>query len=192
MFQVIESVPADDVSERKELYRHGILAFESLALRDNVELLRNIETEKDFQLVASIIGEMDQLELTQYGQIVRGRFEVLRKFENIVPASKERLIQRHIFDHLWLLDPSWERASVDERMEQSVMTEFGKLDARLTPDEKKARLDIRYRTAAGKHIIIELKKYSVRVKTTALIDQVQTYRGALEKCLGKFKPHEDH
>jgi hypothetical protein len=130
--------------------------------------------------------------LTQYGQIVRGRFEVLRKFENIVPASKERLIQQHIFDHLWLLDPSWERASVDERMEQSVMTEFGKLDARLTPDEKKARLDIRYRTAAGKHIIIELKKYSVRVKTTALIEQVQKYRGALEKCLRKFKPHEDH
>ena len=192
MFQVIESVPADDVSERKELYRHGILAFESLALRDNVEMLRKIETERDFQLVASIIGEMDQLELTQYGQIVKGRFEVLRKFENIVPASKERLIQKHIFDHLWLLDPSWERASVDERMEQSVMTEFGKLDARLTPDEKKARLDIRYRTAAGKHIIIELKKYSVRVKTTALIDQVQKYRGALEKCLHKFKPHEDH
>ena len=192
MFQVIESVPADNSAERKELYRHGILAFESLALRDNVEMLKKVKTEKDFELVASIIGDMDQLELTQYGQIVKGRFEVLRKFENIVPASKERLIQEHIFDHLWLLDPSWERASVDERMEQSVMKEFGNLDARLSAEEKKARLDIRYRTAAGKHIVIELKKYNVPVKTTALIEQVQKYKGALEKCLRKFKPHEQH
>jgi ABC-type branched-subunit amino acid transport system substrate-binding protein len=40
--------------------------------------------------------------------------------------------------------------------------EFEKV--RLTNEEKRARVDIRYKTAAGKHIIIELKKYDAVVK----------------------------
>ena len=34
------------------------------------------------------------------------------------------------------------------------------------------RIDIRYRTAAGKHIIIELKRYSVVVNTAELVSQL--------------------
>lgn len=64
--------------------------------------------------------------------------------------------------------------------------------SRLKPEEKKARIDIRYRTAAGKHIIIELKRYAASVSATGLIDQIRKYRGALEKCLRKAYPEEPH
>jgi len=43
--------------------------------------------------------------------------------------------------------------------------------------------------AAGKHIIIELKKYKRKVTAIELLEQVQKYKSALNKCL-KNKFHE--
>ena len=183
LFGKIESFPIESPEYKKELYKHGILAFETLALKQNLAVLDTISTEQDFEVFRSIFAGMDELEEVHYYQILKGRLGVLKKFEDILPDAKERLIQGHVFDHLWLLDPSWERASTDERIEQSVTTEFQNIDAKLTPDERDGRIDIRYRTAAGRHIIIELKKYDRSVTATELVDQVRKYRRALEKCL---------
>jgi len=71
----------------------------------------------------------------------------------------EKAIQQHLFKHLWLLDPSWERATGTEYMEQQVDTEFKKLNAKLTKEEKEGRVDIKYATRVGpSHLIIELKR----------------------------------
>jgi len=150
LFGKIEAFPISDPIYKKELYKHGILAFETLALKDNLSALDHIQSDEDFELIKSIFASIDELEAVHYYQIAKSRMEVLKKFEKIVPNAKERLIQEHIFDHLWLLDPSWERASTDQRKEESVMKEFKKVDAGLTPDEKKGRLDIRYRTRCRK------------------------------------------
>src|SRR5664280_1008879 len=91
-----------------------------------------------------------------------------------------------IRDSLWLLHPSWERASTNSRIEESVTKEFTKIDAKLSEAERRGRIDIRYRTAAGKNIIIELKKYDRSVALGELLDQLQKYRNALEKVLKKF------
>ena len=71
-----------------------------------------------------------------------------------------------------------------------VTKEFDKITAKLTDDEKKARWDIKYRTAAGKHVIIEMKRYSVSVSTGQLLDQLGKYRNALLKCLEQNFPEE--
>ena len=189
LFGKIEAFPISDPIYKQELYKHGILAFETLAVKDNLSALEHIQSDEDFELIKSIFASIDELEAVHYYQIAKSRMEVLKKFERIVPTAQERLIQEHIFDHLWLLDPSWERASTDQRKEESVMKEFKKVDAGLTPDEKKGRLDIRYRTAAGKHIIIELKRYKRKVTALELLEQVRKYRNALNKCL-KNKFHE--
>lgn len=183
LFQKIEAFPVSDPEFKKELYRNGIMAFETLALKDSLSALDDVRTEGEFELLNKIVKDMDALEAVHYHQIVKNRMGVLKKFEQIVPTEKEKVIQEHVFDHLWLLDSSWERASTDARMEQSVTKEFEKVTASLTDEEKRARIDIRYRTAAGKHIIIELKKYSASVKNSELIEQIQKYRMALEKCL---------
>ena len=188
LFGTIESFPIEKASYKKELYKYGILAFETLALRDNLDALDKVITEKDFDQVVSIFADMDELEAVHYWQITKNRVEVLKTFENIVSIAKEKVIQKHIFDHLWLLDPSWERASTDERMEEAVDKEWGKINAKLSKDEKAGRFDIKYRTAAGKHIIIELKKYSRQVTATELVEQIDKYRRALEKCLNKIYP----
>jgi hypothetical protein len=190
LFGKIESFPVDDPSYKRELYRHGVLAFEKLALKENLAVLDRIETQADLELLESVFGGIDELEAAEYHSIVRGRLDVIRAFERLVPESKEKVIQKYLFDHLWLLHPSWERASTNERIEEAVMAEFANIDAKLTADEKAGRIDIRYRTAAGKHIIIELKRYGVRPSIYALVEQLDKYRNALEKCLKTKFPQE--
>lgn len=68
-------------------------------------------------------------------------------------------------------------------MEKRVQSEFGKLDACLTKEEKAGRVDIKYRKTTGSHVIIELKRASVKTNTNALIAQMQKYRSGLSKLL---------
>ena len=86
--------------------------------------------------------------------------------------------------------PSWERAASNSRIEEVVGTEFEGINAKLSTEEKAGRIDIRYRTAAGKHIIVELKKYDRRVSVEDLIKQLRKYRNALRKCLATKFPDE--
>lgn len=184
LFAKIEAFPVSNPEDKKEVYKHGIIAFETLALKDKLSVIDEIRTNEQFDAFQTLMGEMDSLEATLYLDIIAGRLAVLKKFEEIaVKSDKERLVQQYLFDHLWLLDSSWERPTEDKRMEETFKKEFAKVH--LTREEKRARVDIRYKTAAGKHIIIELKKYNAVVKASALIGQVQKYKTALLKCLRK-------
>lgn len=186
----IAGFPVKDPEFRRTLYQHGILAFETLAAKDNLVALEKVETDQDLHRLLELFRDIDDLEAAHYWQITRTRVAVLQKFEKIAPKARETVIRDYIFDHLWLLHPSWERASTDKRMEEAVTKEWKKLDVSLTTDEKRGRIDIRYRTAADKHIIIELKKYDRKVEAEELSTQVRKYQSALRKCLAKAHPDE--
>lgn len=186
LFGRIGQMAKDNPSARRTLYRHGILAFERLRFKEALAAVEKVEAEKDLELLEEFVAGFDDLEAAYYYEIVQGRLEVVREFEKVVDTEKERVIQQHVFDHLWLLHPSWERASTNQRIEESVTKEFGKVTDKLSPEEKKARIDIRYRTAAGKNIIVELKKYDRSITLGQLQDQVQKYRNALSKVLKRF------
>jgi hypothetical protein len=183
MFGRIERLKIGDRAVKAELYKASVIAFETLAVRNSLSSLEHFETEKDFELLSKVFGTLDELEAVRYYQIVKERLAVIKTFRDIVPEAKERVLQQHIFDNLWLLHPSWERAATNERIEERVATEFGKVSATLSEEEREGRIDIRYKTAAGKHIIVELKKYNVRPQATVLAMQVQKYKSALEKVL---------
>jgi hypothetical protein len=102
----------------------------------------------------------------------------------------EKIIQKYIGENLWLLDPSWERAGELPEIEKR-LGKYVKNEAGLTKAEKAARLDIKYRRAVGHHVIIELKRPDVKIKTGALIDQINKYRVGTEKILASFgRPDE--
>lgn len=191
MFGKIESLSIGDQESKAELYRSSVLAFEKLSLRDMLSVLDDLE-DADLDLLTKLFADIDEIEASHYYEIIKGRLEVLNQFMNLVPESKERALQEYIFDHLWLLDASWERAATNERIEEAVTTEFEDLEDRLTEEEKRGRLDIRYRTAAGKHIIVELKKYDRKVNVHDLSKQLGKYRDALEKVLKQRLPNESH
>ena len=178
----ISSLTIEKEEDKTELLRHGILAFERMKLRGSTEELAHgvLDVEKLLLLLA----DRDSLEASLYRDIVKSRLEALKDFCKIVDDNdKEKVLQKYLFDHLWLLDPACERAAGSERIEESLKTQFRDFSADLTEEESKGRLDIRYKTSTGKHMIIELKRVKRVMKLPELQDQGQKYKSALQKCL---------
>ena len=139
-----------------------------------------------------IFQELDGLEENLYGQIVQQRIAVIRTLQNKVDENAlERAIQKYLFDHLWLLDPSWERAEGTAVMEARVKSMFDEVTADLTEEERRGRLDIKYRKAAGEHVIIELKRPERVVSKTEMLDQAEKYLSGMLRLLElQGTPHE--
>ena len=190
IFGKINEMTVARPEDRTVLFKHGVLAFETLKAKENIDALDQITGENIVQF-GKVFGNQDELEATFYYQIVQGRIRVVRALQEMVDENaRERVIQEHVFDHLWLLDPSWERATATEFMEQRVSTAFQGVDADLSDEEKSGRVDIRYRTTAGKHVIVELKRAGVNANTSQLMGQVDRYRNALRKLLEESgEPH---
>lgn len=98
-------------------------------------------------------------------------------------ACERRVIQEHLYNHLWLLDPSWERATRTERMERIIYTALNGVYQSLPEDERNSRFDIHYTTTANKHVIIELKRANRRLRTRDLYSQIDKYRDAATNVL---------
>ena len=182
----INRIRIDDVNEQKQMMKHAVLAFEFHRINENLEKLESIGDD-NLQVAIDIFSELDNLESNLYGQIVQQRIQVIRTLqEKIDKNALERVIQKYLFEHLWLLDPSWERTEGTEVMEKSVRTLFDEVDAGLSDEEKKGRLDIKYRKAAGQHVIIELKRPDKVVRILDVIsNQIGKYYTGIRKILRK-------
>jgi len=177
----LSALPIDQEEDRKLMYKHGILAFERMKLRGSTEELAACVHNIDKLL--SILADRDSLEASLYRDIVKSRLDAIRDFQGISDDnSKESVLQKYLFDHLWLLDPAWERATASEVMETRLTTD-GLLTQDMTEKEKLGRVDIAYRTTAGKHIIVELKRVKRKMKLLELQEQGQTYVDKLKKIL---------
>lgn len=184
--ELLGKIEALEVGEadKKELCKASIVAFDRLSINQRFDVLNRLETEKDFELISETFGDLTEWERIPYYNIAKGRVEIIKKFEKIIDEDKrERVIQEHIFKALWLLDPSWERAATNSRMEETVTKEFENMKQKLTEKEQKVRIDIRYQTVTGKHVIIELKRYSASINIYALLDQMDEYKKILQTCL---------
>ena len=177
----LSALPVDKDEDRKLLYRHGILAFERMKLRGSAEdLAQSID---DVESLFIILADRDSLEASLFRDIVRSRLEAIKEFQGLVDDdAKEKVLQKYLFDHLWLLDPAWERATGSALMESRLLKE-GVLTNDMTEKEKLGRVDIAYRTIAGMHMIVELKKAGRKMKLLELQDQGQTYVDKLRKIL---------
>ena len=118
----------------------------------------------DVDKLLSVLADRDALEASLYRDIVKSRLDAIKEFQGIVDEDdKEKVLQKYLFDHLWLLDPAWERAT-DSAIMESRLIEEGVITDDLTEKEKLGRVDIAYRTNAGKHIIVELKRAGRKMK----------------------------
>lgn len=185
---------SDEPDEKRVLYRHAMLGFERLRLTGGSDELESaLERGTDYLL--PLLADRDTLEACLYRDIVQNRLEVIRAFEqHVSDDEREKVLQQYLFDHLWLLDPSWDRASGSEIIEQPVQREFDGIDASLSDEERRGRVDIKYRNTTGRHVIIELKRANRIVDVAELVTQGRKYRLALTKCLkaaGRSEePHE--
>ncbi len=178
---------ATDKDHQKTLYKHGVLAFEHLRHKDKLNELKHLDVN-NLEVAVKLFSELDDIEASWYHQITQGRLDIIRKFdEHITEDVLEKIIQEHIYSHLWILDPSWDRATETPIMEKSVAQSFQKISDKLNKDERRGRIDIRYKKTSGKHVIIELKRTSVIASDTDLMSQVDKYIQALRKQLQEAK-----
>jgi hypothetical protein len=178
----VNSIPMDDTNDRKEILKHAVLAFERLKLKgfaDALESAINIGAENLLKLLA----DQDAIEASLYRDIVKSRLDTIRAFNGLIEENaKERVLQEYLFRDLWLLDASWERAAGSEKIESRLREEKIIVDD-LSEKERLGRVDIRYKTAAGEHIIVELKRYKKKVTEGEIVTQGKKYYRTLRKIL---------
>ncbi len=169
---------------RKTLFRSGILAFERLGLRKTVndlEMLSNVTAED----LLPVLAEQTSYESALYVDILSSRLEAITKFREISDENeKEKVLQQHLFENLWLLDPSWERAAGSQVIEEDLRrVSPGEFAVDDDGKEIRGRIDIRYATSSGKHVIVELKRYGRKVTLDELMVQGGKYLQALDSVL---------
>lgn len=183
LFGRINRLPIDDTVQKRQLFVSGILAFESLRFRHLLHRIEQISVE-NIGALGEVFNQLDDLEASAYYQISKDRLEVIKKLTNLVDDdAKERAFQEHLYKHLWLLDPSWERATHTARMESQVATKLDEVYGSLTEEQRRARLDIRYTTTGNKHVVIELKRASRTLDTGELVQQIMKYRAGVSQVL---------
>ena len=192
-FGKINKLVMDNENDRTELYKQSVLIFEKLRYKGLLEKLDRISAE-DIPALTQVFGSLDEIEAYQYYEIVQERLMIIGKLHKHVKKNdREKVIQEYLYDHLWLLDPSWDRATETTFMEESVQNEFDKVEAGLSKEEKRGRIDIKYRKTSGKHVIVELKRPGVKINHYDLLKQVKKYKSALRKLLrsvGRDEPIE--
>ncbi len=144
LFSKIGEVHLDNDENRKQLYIHTALGFENLLYKGAFDQLESISVE-NIPAFMEILGNFDDFEASLYYQIIQERLRIISLLhEKVEDNAVEKTIQEILYEHLWLLDPSWDRATETPYMEQTVQKEFEELDAKeiLTDPELNGRYDI--------------------------------------------------
>ena len=175
-------LPAEDEAKR-ELLKASILAFESYRWKEQLDFLGNISNES-IETVLRVFKDIADLERSYYGQIAKGRLRIIDTLEEKLDADeKERVIRDHIYENLWLLDPSWDIVEGTQKSERAITTFLQSTSQDLTEEERRGRIDIGFRTAGGAHVIIELKRSSERTSLYRLMAQITKYRDGVAKLI---------
>lgn len=181
----VERLDIDDRSQKVELLRHTILGFKRLMIKDMADEF-SAAIEGGVDQLLKIFTDLDSVEASAYRDIVKGRLEVIKAFQGLVDEdAKEQVLQRYIFEKLWLIDPAMERATGSELIEQRLYTHYKAFNKDLDDNTSKGRIDIKYRTTLGKHIIVELKRAKRKVSLIELAEQGKQYVSDLQELLVK-------
>ncbi len=192
LFGKIGQLKIDKDEERRELYKQSVLAFENMKYKRNLKALELISIE-NLEEFTRVIANIDDIEATLYYQIIKERLSIINKLHSQVEDSVlEKVIQKYLYEHLWLLDPSWDRATETPQMEEAFSKMVKKLDSHgLSDEEKRSRFDIKYKNPSGKHVIIELKKSDVSTNRFDLGKQVDKYKRAFENILRSMNREDE-
>jgi hypothetical protein len=176
LFGKINQMAVSDEGDRKDLFKYSVLAFENLKYKQNLEQLDSTSTENARE-VARILDGLDDIEATRFHQTVTQRLRVIGKLEEkLADNALETVLQEHLGEHPWLLDPSWERTAGTELMEDWVRIDFSE------EDDAAGRLDLKHVRTAGKHVVIDLK----RPEYTASPDELKSYAEQYREKLGSL------
>ncbi|MFB8280483.1 BbrUII/HgiDII family restriction enzyme [Nocardia colli] len=179
------SIPesSDDEKDRRRLFQSGIVAFERIGLREDLEKLNQLSSLESVDIL-HVLGTLDGYEAAMYLDIIRARVETIDSFADDVSGNAlEKVLQESLHSNLWLLDPAWDRITQDVKMEEHIYELAQAFGAKRPDEDALKRTDIRYCNVQNRHVIIELKRAKVKLDTDVLYDQGLTYVKALADIL---------
>ena len=180
LFGKINQMAVNDEENRKELFKYGVLAFEDLKYKENLDQLE-ATSASDLGDVSRILDDLEDLDATRFHQTVTQRLQVIEKLQQqLEDDALETVLQEHLGEHPWLLNPSWERAAETDQMEKWIRVDYLKEE-----DEAAGRLELKCVRAAEKHILIDLKRPEYDPTLSELQSQAADYRESLETMLRK-------
>jgi len=181
---------------RKTVLKNTVLAFERLRIQDNLNALDKI-SDLNSDSFKEVFASVNDIEASMFYEITSQRLKVIDKFQKITSENElERAVQKYLYDHLWLLDPSWERVTGSTVMELTLTKELKQVNPNA---DSGARIDIAFKTISGKHVIIEMKRPNVNPDIATLVIQGRKYVQSTEQwfknnpksCPGGKIPHID-
>ena len=181
IFVDIDQSSVDEVY-KQELYANGILGFERLKMNNALEMLETVDVS-NMEVFLEYLSDIDAIEAMHYHEIVQERLYVIKQLQDQVEDdAKEKVLQKYIFNHLWLLDPAWERATQYAEIEQTIQA----VVKGISQNDRHYRVDIRYKRVMASHVIVELKRASIRLDKTDLEKQVRQYINAVRHKLNQM------
>ena len=188
----VNALPLDEPNDRRVFFKQAILAFEIYRVKRNLDALDGLQPQ-EILTVSSLFSDVEDIEATYYYEIVKQRVGVIEVMERLITDdAKETFLQKHVFDSLWLIEPSWERATEAPVMEKDVKKLLNDVNAKLPAEYKKGRVDIKYRMVSGRHVIIELKRASRILSIDELLPQIRKYSEAMDALLLSANRREDY
>lgn len=185
MFTLIDQAGIDE-SDKSAFYANGVLACERVKMNNAVENLIDVIDASNLDNFLEYLADVDAIEAASYREIVYERLNIIEKLQSDLDQDVlEKILQEYIFDHLFLLDPAWERATEYKHMEERIQKVVSDKDQIEKSKNKHVRVDIRYRKVAGAHVIIELKRGSVGISKTDIESQLKKYIEAVQSELRK-------
>lgn len=181
------SIPegVDGASARRDLFKSGIIAFEHIGLRQSITGLEQLASLEAGDIL-SVLATLDSYESAMYLNIVKARVETIQSFElDVAENVLEKVLQQNLHSNLWLLDPAWDRISQDATMEERIFEMAEALGAERPDEDALKRIDLRYCNVQNRHVIVELKRPSVKPDIDNLYDQGHTYVTALTEVLAQ-------
>lgn len=74
---------------KKDIFKHGILAFESLKLKNELSALQDVQPD-NLDIFLNVAGRLDSIEATYYYQIVKSRLAVIQRIILIKTANTKK------------------------------------------------------------------------------------------------------
>lgn len=176
LFGKINQITVEDEDERRELFKHGVLAFENLKYEENLERLEEVGADTGTD-ISRAFGGLDDVEATQLDQVATQRVKAIEAIQNRVDDHgwTEELSEL-VREHPWLLNPAWTRTAQSDSVGGIARYELN--DENASTDPNGGGDVIAVQQSRG-HDLIAFQPVAVSLGNE-LLERVQTYEAALE------------
>ena len=181
----VTGIPQIDKDEEivDELVRFG---YNALTNHRFLEVIRqlNATSAEDLDKVVEILADWDVMEVVQAAQKIRGRVEIIRKFDEMIAAGVPEKPDMHEFlkTHPWLVDLQWETLEHEKSLDSVLANQFHNEKVKST--EARKRVDFFCLAASHQWEVVELKRPGDTVGVAEL-DQLRNYVFFLREHAGK-------